>query len=254
MVGVPEFTDGITRPYPLRPDSISLVTFGRGWVLSVPSHLITTAEALCRDLSFSDLVRDGDTLLETWFAQLASNKNVERPGAQAYRVLAQLTDPRRVRGWSHYVHWYCSPSSHRDKPVDAHVRAVNERDPKVWIQWLHWPGPFCRASFAEHFDVSNAFGYVLNGTLVSVAQLQTSLQEFAWEFGVDTLAQFRRRGFATQVARAATAFIIKRRRIPWYYYDHYNHASAGVPQKLGYLNCLEGVFSHAASHRTGETR
>ena len=244
MVAAPQHTGNVRRPYPLTADSVSLVTLGRGWVLSVPSELTGRAKALCLGLSFSDVVQEGDHLLEEWFAKLATDEETERPDVRVYGPLARLADSLEVRGWSHYFHWYCDASSCNDSPIEAHVQPISEDDQDVWKQWLKWPGPFCQARFETRFEISDAFGYVSDGRLVSVAQLQTAGEEFAWEFGVDTLRGFRGRGFATEVCRAATAFILEQGQIPWYYYDHYNHASAQIPQKLGYSLYAEGVFSH----------
>ncbi|MBC8472876.1 MAG: GNAT family N-acetyltransferase [Planctomycetes bacterium] len=82
------------------------------------------------------------------------------------------------------------------------------------------------------------------GIAVSAAQIFTNKEEFAWEFGPSTLPEFRRRGFATEACRAATGLILELGRIPWYYYDHYNAASARIPEKLGYSLYSEGLFSH----------
>ena len=251
VVATPQSTGGIKRPYPLRPDSISLVTYGKGWVLSVPSQLVQQAKELSLGKSFSDIAEEGDRLLAEWFANLGKPPETVRPDEEGstqrlrvYTPLARLAKPLRIRGWSHYFHWYCDPSSWNEKPLDKHVHPIREDDPQLWEQWLTWHGPFCEQSFSGDWEVSDAFGYVLDGKLVSVAQLQTSSKEFAWEFGVDTLPEFRCRGFATEVSRAATAFVLKRDQIPWYYYDHYNRASSRIPQKLGYFLYMEGLFSH----------
>lgn len=244
VVATPRRTGNVRRPYPLRPDAISLLTCGNGWVLSVPSQLTEKAQALCLGLSFSDVVQESDPALEAWFARLETDEEAERPHAQVYAPLTRLAESLRVRGWSHYVHWYCDAPSWSDDPIDSHVRPISREDQKVWKQWLKWPGPFCHPRFESRFEISDAFGYILDDRLVSVAHLQTAADEFAWEFGVDTLRGFRSRGFATEVSRAATSSILEQGQIPWYYYDHYNHASSRIPQKLGYFLYAEGVFSH----------
>ena len=113
-----------------------------------------------------------------------------------------------MRGWSHYPHWYCDPSWPGPGPIDRHVSPIAQEDPQLWEQWLAWPGPFCSPRFCEHFEVHDAFGYVLDGRLVSAAQLLAGTSDFAWEFGVETLDGFVRRGFATEAARAATQRIL----------------------------------------------
>ena len=47
----------------------------------------------------------------------------------------------------------------------------------------------------DQFDITDAFGYVLAGKLVSAAQVEADSKDFAWEYGVDTLPSFRNRGF-----------------------------------------------------------
>lgn len=239
IVSTPQSIGDVKRPYPLRPDSISLVTYGKGWVLLVPSELLEQAKVLCLEMSFSDISEESDRLQEEWFARGA--KDEERPtlrDAATYGPLARLAESLDVRDWSHYFHWYCDASSWNDKPIDKHGRLIREDDPQIWEQWLKWRLP------RKHSEFSYAFGYILEGQLVSAAHLFTDSEDFTWEFGINTLPEFRCRGFATEACRAATALILKHNRIPWYYYDHYNLPSSRIPQKLGYFLYMEGLFSH----------
>jgi predicted GNAT family acetyltransferase len=96
----------------------------------------------------------------------------------------------------------------------------------------------------KHFPVCDAFGYVLEGKLVSAAQLEAHPDEEAWEAGVDTLLRYRGKGYATQVLKTVTSFIISRGKIPWHYTDHYNRPSMKLPDHLGYFRYAEGLFSH----------
>ncbi|TES93533.1 MAG: GNAT family N-acetyltransferase [Candidatus Cloacimonadota bacterium] len=246
VVASPKSTGDINRPYPLKFNSICMITFGTGWVLSVPSNLIETANALCIGLSFSDIAKEGDILLNEWYLKLGTADEIERPKAMAYSTLVKLAQSLNIRGWSHYYHWYCDPSNWNSQRLNKCVSVTQENDLRRWEQWLSWPGPFCQAKFDKYFEISDAFGYFLNGQLVSVAQIQANHKDFAWEFGVDTLSKYRGRGYATEVCRGVVKHIIEHNRIPWYYYDHYNHASERIPQKLGFFLYFEGLFSHSA--------
>ncbi len=244
VVASPQLEAKLKRPYPLSEDAIAFVTYGRGWVLSVPAALIEMAREQCSGLSFREIAHDGDEVLLDWFGRLGTAQEIQRPEETAYRPLRLLAEPLKVRGWSHYLHWYCDGSSAARMPMDRHVIAINRDRPEIWEQWLKWPGPVGGPGNHGYFEVSDAFGYILEGQLVSAAQIFTTKDEFAWEFGPSTLPDFRRRGFATEVCRAATQFILEQGQIPWYYYDHYNVPSARIPEKLGYSLYSEGLFSH----------
>jgi len=158
--------------------------------------------------------------------------------------MASLTDGMQVRGWSHYVLSYADVRGIRDG-TDPHVRQICPDQPGICDQLLEWPGPMCGPHISDHFPVSDAFGHVLNGKLVSVAQIEARPEELEWEFGVDTLPDFRCRGFATAVLRVVTAYIAQRGHVPWHYTDHYNRSSRRLPEKLGYFQYAEGLFSAA---------
>ena len=68
--------------------------------------------------------------------------------------------------------------------------------------------------------------------------------DFAWDYGIDTLPEFCRRGFATEACKAVTASILRHGQVPWYYYNHYNHPSSRLPQKMGYFFYSETLVSH----------
>jgi RimJ/RimL family protein N-acetyltransferase len=159
--------------------------------------------------------------------------------------LARLAESLPVRGWSHYLHWYCDCAKWAGGSPDAHVVHIGQDNPRIWEQWQRWPGTVGGPSHHAHFEVSDAFGYVPDGQLVSAAQLSADAADHAWDFGPSTLPAFRCWGFATEVCRAATTFILGRGRVPWYYCDHHNRASARIPAKLGYTTYAEGLFSHA---------
>jgi len=244
VVAAPPETGKVKRPYPMKPNSISMLAYGRGWILSVPETLVGKARELYSELAFADIARSGDSVMQDWFDRLGTPGEAKRPSASAYLPLAQIAESLPVRGWSHYYHWYCDPSSWDGAAADPQVFLIDRSDAGLWEQWQEWPGPFCQDKFTSHFEVSDAFGYVLDGKLVSVAQLQTSHEEFAWEFGLDTLPDYRGRGFGPAAARAATSLILDRGRVPWYYYDHYNRASSRVPHKLGFFLYVHGLSSH----------
>jgi len=228
----------------LAADSIAMVTYGQGWVLCVPEQLVEEAKALCLDRSFANIAREGDGQQELWFARGAEDK--ERPTVRnvaTYSPLTELGESLDVSAWSHYFHWYCDSASWSGSPTSEHVHLIRADDPQVWEQWLKWPGPSWGLSSKES-DSYEAFGYVLDGRLVSVAQLALAPENFAWDFGIYTLPQFRCRGFAAEACTTATASIFKHGRVPWYYYNHYNLPSSRMPRKLGYFFYAEALVSH----------
>jgi RimJ/RimL family protein N-acetyltransferase len=228
-------------PWPLREGPIAVFTSGKGWVMSVPERLTDIARSLCLDKSFTELLDDGDRLSQEWFDRGADHSKDR--GDQGYRTMNTLAQDFNLRGWSHYIVSYCDPDSFSAEP-DEHVVKITPDLPRIWNQWLNWPGPMVGPVVCEHFPVCDAFGYVHDGKLVSAAQLEAHPDEFAWEAGVDTLPRYRGSGFATQVLKTVTSFIISKGKIPWHYTDHYNRPSRRLPDHLGYFRYAEALFSH----------
>ena len=243
VVARPDWRSTERRPWPLTRGPICLFTAGQGWVLSVPHDLTDKAHALCGELSFGELVGEGDRLQQDWFDKLGTERTVERPSAEAYPAMHKLAESFRLRGWSHYVFSYANPASWKPQP-DRHVCIITEGKLNLWDQWQQWPGPMCSPEHCDHLKIADAFGYVLDGHLVSVGQIEAYESEYAWEYGVDTLPEFRVRGFATAVLVAVTACIIQRKHVPYHYTDCYNRPSMRLPVKLGYFRYAEGLFSH----------
>ena len=243
VVAVPRSTGDVSRPWPLGPNSITMMTCGRGWVLCVPEQFLGQAEALCLDRGFEEIAREGDGQQESWFAQGARDE--ERATVRnvaTYGPLTQLAASLNVSAWSHYFHWYCDSESWSQAPTSGNARLIQPSDPHLWEEWLKWP-VFWGAGSKESGSYE-AYGYVLDGRLVSVAQVILAPDDFAWEFGLFTQPEFRGRGFAAEAGKAATAGIIKHWRVPWYYYNHYNRPSSRMPQKLGYFSYAEALVSH----------
>ncbi|MBD3285463.1 GNAT family N-acetyltransferase [candidate division WOR-3 bacterium] len=228
-------------PWPLREGPIAVLTLGRGWVMSVPENLTDTTRSLCLNKSFTELLDDGDRLSQEWFDRGADHSK-ER-GDCGYATMNRLAQGLRLRGWSHYIISYCDFGSFPAES-DEHVVKITRDLADVWKQWQVWPGPMVGPVVCEHFPICDAFGCVLDGKLVSAAQLEAHPDEFAWEAGVDTLPEYRGRGFATQVLKTVTAFIILEGKIPWHYTDLYNRPSRRLPEHLGYFKYAEGLFSH----------
>jgi len=238
VVARPQAASEKGSPWPLRRGPVVLFTTGHGWVMSLPEQLLGAARTSCLDLGFEELVREGDHLSQEWFDH--PEMHFDR-GAAGYRTMNRVAAPLKLRGWSHYVFWYCDPATWRPRP-DEHVRLITEHDADIWQQWLAWPGPMVGPHIRDQFEITDAFGYVLEGRLVSAAQIEASPEDFAWEYGVDTLADFRGRGFATAVLNSVTTHIVAQGRVPWHYYNHYNRASARLPAKVGYFHYAEGLF------------
>ena len=245
VVARPSGADGVPPPWPLRRGPVALVTTGTGWVLSVPANMIERATSLCTPQTFRQLVAEGDRSSQQWFDGGAhSNPKLKRAESDAaYTAMNDLVSGVALRGWSHYV------LSYGDAPVaeaahNPHVHRISPDQSDVWDQFRGWPGPMCGTDVCKHFAVSDAFGYVLDGKLVSVAQLEAQSQELEWEYGIDTLPEYRSRGFATAILEMVTAYIAQQGHIPWHYTDHYNRPSRRLPKKLGYFQYGEGFFSH----------
>jgi RimJ/RimL family protein N-acetyltransferase len=225
-----------------------MVKYGQGWVLCVPDQLVGEAKSLCSERSFADITCEGDAQQELWFARgLKDEERATLRNVATYGPLTRLAESLNVSAWSHYLHWYCDSASWSGSSVTGHVCLIQADDPHIWEQWLNWPGPSWGLSSKES-NSYEAYGYVLDGQLVSVAQvgLEVGLdpKSFAWDFGIYTLPTFRRRGFATEASKAATASIFKYGRVPWYFYNHYNLPSSRLPQKLGYFFYSEALVSH----------
>jgi len=228
----------------LAPDSVAMMTYGQGWVLSVPEALVEKAEASCNRKSFAEIAREGDGQQELWFVRGARDEERATVRNVAnYEPLSTVAESLKVSVWSHYFHWYCDAASWSGRPTGAYVRLIQKEDQDVWGQWLRWPGPSWGLS-SKSSDTYEAFGYVLDGRLVSVAQVVLGPEDFAWDFGVYTMPEFRGRGFAVEACRAATESIIGHGRVPWYYYNHYNTPSSRLPRKLGYFLYSEALVSH----------
>jgi len=243
IVARPDRAFGQGSPWPLRHGPISVFTMGKGWVMSLPEHLLEVAHSLCIDYSFQELVAGGDRLQQAWYDQMqTTGRRGPSRGDHGYRVMNRVAESLQLRGWSHYILSYCNPTSWAAKR-DEHVRRIAEDDLELWRQWQSWPAPMVGPRIAERFEIADAFGYVVEGKLVSAAQLEANSEEFAWEYGVDTLPEFRGRGFATAVLNRVTEFIIEQGRVPWHYCDPYNRASMRLPEKLGYFRYGEGLFS-----------
>ena len=243
VVRRPEAASQRESPWPLRRGPICVFTTGPGWVMSVPDDVVEVARSLCVGSSFEELVSEGDRLQQEWFDQMqATGERGADRGDGGYRVMNSVARPLQLRGWSHYIHSYCDAASWRRRR-DAHVCRIAEDRPEIWEQWQRWAGSMVGARVQEHFEVADAFGYVLDGEIVSAAQVEAGARDFAWEYGVETLPEFRCRGFATAVVQSVTAFMIEQGRIPWHYCDAYNRPSVRLPEKAGYFRYGEGLFS-----------
>jgi RimJ/RimL family protein N-acetyltransferase len=245
LVARPRRASDEGSPWPLRRGPISVFTTGPGWAMSVPENLLDLARSVSAAHTFGEFVADGDRLQQAWFDQMqATGSRSPHRGDRGYALMNRLAGSLQVRGWSHYLLSYCDPTSWAPK-LDEHVQPITEDQPGLWQQWQRWPGPMVGPAISRQFEIADVFGYVLQGKLVSAAQLEAGPKDFAWEYGVDTLPEFRARGFATAVLNTVTAFIIERGRVPWHYCDHYNKASGRLPGKLGYFRYAEGLFALA---------
>ena len=165
----PEAASGAESPWPLRRSPITLFTTGPGWVMSLPAELCERASALCLGCDFGELVAEGDRLQQNWFDHLDQGPDTgardSDRGDRGYRLMNRIASDLGLRGWCHYLHWYCDPASWTPSH-EQHVHAITEDQPELWQQWLSWPGPMVGPKLQDHFGITDAFGYVLDGTLV----------------------------------------------------------------------------------------
>jgi hypothetical protein len=81
-----------------------------------------------------------------------------------------------------------------------------------------------------------------HGRLVSWAALKLK-SEAVWEIAVETMADYRGRGYARDVVSAATAHTLEQQRVPIYIHDHDNATSAFVARHVGYQRYAEIILS-----------
>jgi|GEM_PF-6177960 len=241
----PQSTSVRQSPWPLRDGPIAVFTTSKGWVMSVPEYLTSIARSMCIDRSFDELLEDGDRLSQKWFDNGADHSKDR--GDKGYGTMNMLAEGLNLRGWSHYLLWYCNPDTWSGDTDDA-VKITPDLT-GIWEQWLNWPGPMVGPVVCNHFPICDAFGYVTDGKLVSAAQLEAHPDEFVWEYGVDTLPRYRGKGYATAVLKTVTTYIIQEGKIPWHYTDHYNRPSRRLPEHLGYFKYAEGLFSHGSKDK-----
>lgn len=116
--------------------------------------------------------------------------------------------------------------------------------------------PSKTASRAELIDVEDVAGLHLrtrfdgpifavrgpHGRLVSWAAIKLK-SDAVWELAVETMADYRGRGYGRDVVSAATGHILDQRRVPIYIHDHDNDSSAFVARAIGYQRYAQIVLS-----------
>ncbi len=88
---------------------------------------------------------------------------------------------------------------------------------------------------------SPCVGVVVDGRLVSVAHSSRQTAD-AYELGVDTLPDARRRGYATEAVARWTELVRQRGFKPIYSAFAWNEASRRLAQSVGYTRRIESVY------------
>ncbi len=88
---------------------------------------------------------------------------------------------------------------------------------------------------------SPCVGVVVDGRLVSVAHSSRQTTD-AYELGVDTLPDVRRRGYAADTVAHWTELVRQRGLTPIYSAFAWNEASLRLAQSVGYTRRIESVY------------
>ena len=146
------------------------------------------------------------------------------------------------------------------------VDAVNETldTLRLWMPWAQTPATTDSiATYVQeatsHWEGFQAFQYVLRDAATSrvagAAGLHNRMDEGTLEIGYWVCASFQRRGVATQAARRLTEAALALPGVTTVAIrcDRENHASAGVPAKLGYrLDRIAPSECGQTDHTSGE--
>lgn len=97
------------------------------------------------------------------------------------------------------------------------------------------------ASYFLNQRTSPCVGVVVDGRLVSVAHSSRQTAE-AYELGVDTLPDARRRGYAADAVARWTELVRQRGLTPMYSAFAWNEASLHLAQSVGYTRRIESVY------------
>lgn len=124
-----------------------------------------------------------------------------------------------VRGW-----WfrgkrlYCDAARFRDQTI-GEVRTVTTTDEAAAALHRRWGG--------------EVFGQIVDGRVVAWAAVKP-FSHIEWDLRVDTLEEFRGRGYAKSVVSAAVKHILSRDRIAGWGCDRTNIASLRTAESVGF--------------------
>ncbi len=120
--------------------------------------------------------------------------------------------------WFRGIRLYCDSHSFRDQRQGT-VRAVTHTDKTAQEMHRKWGG--------------EVFGQIVGGETVAWAAVKP-FSDIEWDLRVDTLPDFRGRGYAKSVVSAAVEHIISHGRIAGWGCDRTNRASLRTAEAVGF--------------------
>lgn len=154
------------------------------------------------------------------------------------KKIGSLIGSEEIGKLSHVL--YCSPERCQLFPVRG-CRRLEDSDVKAFVKMKLDLNPECdpkclARDIRRNIRDGIAFGVFQEGELVSVSEapgighMQNSIEEV----GVDTLPEYRRRGYGKAVISAMTKAILDIGRIPIYRCNSQNKASVRLAKAIGY--------------------
>lgn len=188
------------------------------YILSVRPDLLEIVSAVVRDASDAEALfrEDALTIIESWCRDIIPDEDI-----------------KRLR-WSHSLTHYVDKEHFRPFTVPGCKRLRSE-DCNLIEEMSQ------RSDFGcpeENIQDGIAFGVIIDDKLISRSSaiptpVATKKFGLVW-LGVETLPEYRRRGYAKAVVSGTTDTILSREQTPVYDHATWNKASGNTAKALGY--------------------